>query len=276
MHTNDGGQSWHRQQATAPFDLQGVQFLDAQRGYIVGDNGTLLETVDGGETWETLYDPGNEGGAAKRLMYGEDVAPMIGWKLAGGHYDLHFPTPNDGWAVGLNSKVIHTGDGGNMWIGQSLGMMEDFDMRVLYSLHFADNQTGWVVGEGGKLLKTTDGGLTWMADSISPNQLMSVFFIDDQTGWVSGDEGAVLATKDGGETWVEQLTPTNKALLAIYFLNANEGWTVGGEGTILHTTDGGVTWIAQQSPTRSSLSDITQTADGTLWVVGEWGSILKY
>ena len=68
---------------------------------------------------------------------------------------MHFPTMNDGWAVGLNSKVVQTSDGGANWLGQSLGMEHDFDMRIFMSVHFVDNQIGWIVGQGGKVLKTS-------------------------------------------------------------------------------------------------------------------------
>ena len=68
--------------------------MDEQKGFAVGDNGVLIESVDGGTTWENLYSARLEGGETERLRAG---ANFFDWKLAGGHYDVHFPTMNDGW-----------------------------------------------------------------------------------------------------------------------------------------------------------------------------------
>ena len=35
----------------AKVDLRGIAFLDDNRGWAVGDGGTILKTVDGGHTW---------------------------------------------------------------------------------------------------------------------------------------------------------------------------------------------------------------------------------
>lgn len=35
-------------------DLRSVQFVNANTGYIVGDNGEILKTINGGQTWTSL------------------------------------------------------------------------------------------------------------------------------------------------------------------------------------------------------------------------------
>jgi photosystem II stability/assembly factor-like uncharacterized protein len=47
-HTFDGGETWASQAVGGPW-LRGVFFLDARRGWVVGDNGTIRHTTSGGE-----------------------------------------------------------------------------------------------------------------------------------------------------------------------------------------------------------------------------------
>ena len=46
--------SWVRQPAGTMAWLHAVYFLDQNRGWVTGSGGTLLETIDGGQTWRRL------------------------------------------------------------------------------------------------------------------------------------------------------------------------------------------------------------------------------
>jgi photosystem II stability/assembly factor-like uncharacterized protein len=50
LHTSDGGETWGAPQTvSSQYRLRGVFFLDARRGWVVGDNGTIRHTTSGGE-----------------------------------------------------------------------------------------------------------------------------------------------------------------------------------------------------------------------------------
>jgi len=49
LHTSDGGEAWTPQAVHSQFRLRGVFFLDARRGWVVGDNGTIRHTTSAGE-----------------------------------------------------------------------------------------------------------------------------------------------------------------------------------------------------------------------------------
>ena len=123
---------WKEQTSNNVFELFGIGFVDAKKGYIVGSNATLIETLDAGETWQGISDPHDEGhGTVKRIQFDESMS----WKSALGFYDLHFSTLTHGWGVGEIGKIMHTNDGGETWIGQDSGdMMVGFNN--LFSVYF--------------------------------------------------------------------------------------------------------------------------------------------
>lgn len=47
-----GGTSWATQTSGVTQTLRALHFLDTQRGWVVGDGGTILSTTDGGATWK--------------------------------------------------------------------------------------------------------------------------------------------------------------------------------------------------------------------------------
>jgi photosystem II stability/assembly factor-like uncharacterized protein len=52
LHSADGGGSWHLVKTKQPLPLHGVYFLDENRGWVVGELGTILGTTDAGRTWK--------------------------------------------------------------------------------------------------------------------------------------------------------------------------------------------------------------------------------
>lgn len=206
--------------------LLDVTFIDAVRGWVVGGDGTILATTDGGKTWSRQ----NAGSRAELDA-------------------VSFSDPTHGWIVGNDesgvASVLSTEDGGVTW---SEGMSHTL---LLSDLAFPDTLHGWVVGERGAIFATSDGGRTWDAQtSGSASALLGVTFVDADHGWTVGVDnesgtGTILATVDGGETWVVQDVPDSGPLRAVAFSDTAHGWAVGDRGTILVTADGGEVWEAR-------------------------------
>ncbi|RMG41276.1 MAG: hypothetical protein D6725_01705 [Planctomycetota bacterium] len=57
-HSPDGGRSWRPQFTGQPLPITCVRFSDDRYGIAVGAAGTVLRTVDGGRTWETVRGKG--------------------------------------------------------------------------------------------------------------------------------------------------------------------------------------------------------------------------
>jgi hypothetical protein len=87
------------------------------------------------------------------------------------HFDalnaLDFISAQKGWAVGRNSIIIHTQDGGESWQEQYRG--SSIRERALLDVVFFDSSNGIAVGMEGLILTTQNGGRYWNANSAFPS-----------------------------------------------------------------------------------------------------------
>jgi hypothetical protein len=154
-----------------------LQFVDSEHGWMVGANGEILATTDGGRSWVVQH---------------QDPASSA----------VDFVDVLNGWAL-TDAGVIRTADGGSTW-----GTVSSQSLR---SVQFVTTDLGWAVSsmpdvpEGvGDVLKTTDGGATWVPQSISADSVCA-----EEGGdivWAAGPgEGGIsfVRTDDGGTTWVD-------------------------------------------------------------------------
>jgi photosystem II stability/assembly factor-like uncharacterized protein len=244
--------SWKAQNAP-PLPFGKVVFINAQSGIVVGGNGTIAITSNGGTNWIERTS------GTKVALRG--VAAI----------DL-----NHAWAVGDDGTIIGTIDGGATFTTRNSGTNQQLEAVFFVSL-----EKGWVVGTFGTILFTTDGGFTWVdktqnnADS-ARNDLIDVVFLDENTGWAVGSSGIILYTKDGGSTWMVQESGTKAQLFGVAFPDSSNGYAVGRDNTIIATKDGGKSWTPQLSgadPT-TILLGVSFVDKNTGWVVGGNATIL--
>jgi len=123
LRTTDGGKTWTRvQTGTAQF-LRAVQFIDANRGWVVGMTidavdelpgpSKILATVDGGRTWKVQL-----------------TSPRS-------FFDVVFVDAKHGWAVGDRAAVWATTDGGATWTQQTV-----FDTTASQTMTRPKKRTG--------------------------------------------------------------------------------------------------------------------------------------
>lgn len=101
LATSDGGESWWEQAAPSAQALYAVQFVDERLGWIVGNHGVVLHTVDGGAIWQVQRQAKDDGPGFLR--------------------GVCFADRRHGWAVGGRGRgsripvVLQTRDGGRRW-----------------------------------------------------------------------------------------------------------------------------------------------------------------
>ena len=229
--TTNGGLNWTPQGTGG----QAVSFSDLQHGLVVGLGGNVYRTTNGGNLWvqETtnvkrdLFDVcmvdsnhawacGYDGGVDTfSIVVSSDGGQT--WTRQripnGGTYDLHgisFSDTLHGLAVGGNSSIYRTDNGGALWAEVYPGTVSGKTKVVL-----VDSLWGWLVGtpwqdSSALISRTTDGGRTWMGQNPGATQcLYSVSFADREYGWAVGMGGTIVHTTDGG-TWVKEETGDRK------------------------------------------------------------------
>lgn len=221
VHSGDGGSSWTTQLSDISYRFRGMDFIDESTGWVVGENGLILKTDDGGVTWiPQMYETRGE----DYLLCVTFVNDSTGWIV--GYYEYG---EDAAFAI-----ILHTLDGGEHWnhydgqIGGGLG-----------SASFINENTGWAVGQSG-ILSTSDGGDSWNSQNTQLDGFYAVWARDSLNIWTFlwREDMNCLTSSDGGNTWNE-ISGFNGAIYDAHFFGET-GWIVG--TSIWETEDGGVTW----------------------------------
>ena len=261
LKTGDGGNIWHEVKTDTTLPYNSVWFVDADTGFVFGEDGVILRTTNGGSSWDT-----------------RSIDNYIGLYLDVFQFNaVTFLDKQTGFLVGYGyygNEIYKTTDCGRTWQWNEQIIMPKI-FTYLNDITFLDKSHGYIVGGQGVFLETTDGGSSWQRDTINGNGY-SVFFTDSLAGWITTWQGNVLKTTDGGANWitVNSNPITNNGLLKIRFSDKNYGWFLGGSGIIYRTTDGGNYWINQRQET-FVFTSIYFKNETTGWAVGDSGVILN-
>jgi photosystem II stability/assembly factor-like uncharacterized protein len=219
-----------------------VGFVTDRKGFVAGDDGSLMATDDGGSNWRKV-----ESSTDQNLL------------------TIHF-VGDKGWIAGYDGVILHSEDGGKTWAKQ-----KSDTTQALESIYFADAEHGWAVGWTGTLVRTTDGGQNWKLVDLPEDfwTLSSVYFRDKDNGWIVGFQGRILRTQDGGLTWKALKSPVPNWLTSVQFDRQGRGW-IAADSDLLVSEDGGETW--RDIPVEDSIFvSRIQPAGDTLWAVGPLG-----
>lgn len=210
LHSADDGRTWERQRA-APWQpgnfeadvgvpLLDILFLDGQHGFAVGAYSLLLETRDGGTTWEartlaaetaeeeSAPAPVQSGGDAEAWTFSEDELALED------EADPH-----------LNA-IARTGSGALL-----------------------------IAGERGSVFRSRDEGRTWQRLKLPyEGSMFGVLAWQGDHVLVFGLRGNVFESMDLGDTWREVSTGTESSLMGGHALPYGGAVIVGAEGVVLH------------------------------------------
>jgi len=298
LKTTDGGKDWIEIETGNILPLKAVYFVDADTGFVVGEDGIVLRTTDGGENWDIRKMDSYIGFYLDDIFRFTEITftdKQTGWIIGESYYgnqiykttdcgitwlwntmatkpnvnslkDICFIDTRTGFITG-ETVFLKTTNGGNTWQRNTVGGDNQ-------SIFFTDSLNGIIVGGGEyvSIIKTTDGGKFWTeSDSNEINGFLKVRFADKNTGWVIGTDGLINKTTDSGETWIAEREKEYN-LTSLHFINENIGWSVGVDGVILHTETGGATWIKQNEEDSLLLLSVYAIDNDNVFAVG---AILK-
>lgn len=282
------GKSWAAlpgQAGQSDAQVRAFWAVDAKRAQSINGKGELLESKDGGLSWQVklaglsnFYNPQFSFVSAKvgwlalgdgRLYRTVDGGEtwVTGLSMGYGLSAHHFLDENNGFAA-VNGRLMQSKDGGLGWV--EVGALPN-NVRLL---RFHSVSRGIALGYGG-IYETRDGGVTWVPRFTgSVQDFSAATYADANNVWALGSSGSVLHSSDGGETWRKANIGATTTLNAIQFLDAKRGWAVGTGGAIFATVDGGKTWQLQTSGTNRNLRQVQFVDSKTGWVLGDNGALL--
>ena len=208
-------------------ELTDLFFIDAQRGWVVGERGTVLRTENGGADWQAVHL-----GTSCRLESVFFLDDQNGW-IAGGYY-----TPR---ASSSRAVMFRTSNGGQSW-----QEVRSLTIPKLNMIRFESVGDGWALGDADAnhpagLYTTTDGGKTWSSRAASK-----------LSHWSTGDRMAgrrVMAGQDGSlavedhelKTAYTPETPDVR-IARMRMFDQRHGLAIGNHGACLSTRNGGLSW----------------------------------
>ncbi len=221
-------------------NLYSVYFPTSDTGFTVGSAGTILKTVDSGNTW--ISQISNTSQNLQKVLFVNSLT---------------------GWAVGDSGTILKTSNGGNLW------SLQNFNTFNYQSICFINIDTGYISGSYGTIIKTTDGGNNWVIKTSNTNYApYYTYFKNNDTGFVGGIYDTILVTTNGGNNWtLKSFEPYNGNILSFNFINANIGFGTG-INTVVKTTNGGETWTSLQDVLANYMPSLYFTGMNIGYIVG--------
>ncbi len=277
---------------------------NAQHGWLVGTDATLLETQDGGKTW-----------ALRSLDLGEGLYRLTAVSMRSG----------EGWVVGKPALLLHTTDGGQSWVRIPLDERLPGAPIAITALGVGQAE---MTTDLGAIYRTTDGGQSWQAqvqqalgaardldrdgqgrytavstkgnfystwepgqaawvqhNRESSRRVQSMGFTPEGGLWMLSQAGELRFNPDGQEgNWTKPRQPEGNVgflgigLLDMAYRSDQELWLTGGSGTLYVSQDGGGTWQQDREVEKipANLYRVVFFTPEQGFILGNQGTLLRY
>jgi photosystem II stability/assembly factor-like uncharacterized protein len=249
LASNDG-RNWAQLPVPVRSALTAVSFIDAQHGWVVGHDATILHTDDGGKNWALQnFQPELENPFLSVLALSKDKAIAVG-------------------AYGL---IYQTSDGGANWAAIDSPVIKDAGLH-LYSVRKLGNGHLFIAGEQGLLLESADEGKTWSKlKSPYEGTFFSAVAVGDKGALVCGLRGNAFISRDvHGGKWDKIGTTSQTSLFGCEKVDDKNVAMVGLNGIIQLVDTGSGAARNVRSPGDTPYSDVVPFKGG-LVLVGESG-----
>ncbi len=284
-----------------------IGFVDESHGFLVGANRLIMETTNGGESWQ------------KRNL---DISSDENFRLISIDFN-----GDEGWLIGQPNLVMHTDDSGKNWTRLSLGNKLPGNPYLISTL---GKDSAEMATTAGAVYKTVDGGKNWEArvaeasggvrdlrrredgtyvsvsslgnffvtldkgdqtwqshQRASSKRVQTLGFQPDGQLWMLSRGAEIRFNEEAGdyESWSKPIIPlVNGYNYLDMAWDPNGGiWAAGGNGTLLVSKDDGKTWqkdsIGYATPTNFIRIFFIENADQNSskgFALGERGHILRW
>ncbi len=285
--------------------LYGMEFRDAEMGYVVGwgvsSGGVVLKTENGGDTWTSRILPANSylfdvcwtsettafvagclGGGSSAAIWrtsdgGQSWIPSS-FGTSWGFYAVEFPSESVGYAGGWTGRIYRTVNGGDNWSLCSTGTSNVFRYMDMVDETHGFAACGTNYNNSSMIYKTSNGTNWTLVKNFGGSMLIGgIHFFDESTGIIVGKDTheAVLKTYDGGASWVSKHSgPAGYTFQGLSFVGGT-GFAVGHGGRVIISQDFGETWQLDGTTAPSTTLMAASFKAGTAYTVGTTGRIFK-
>ncbi len=237
-----------------------IKFETQAIATLVGQDGLIMRTEDGGATWN-VKDPGvtNVLNAMDIVTYEDNTGSSVTLMIA----------------VGENGVIAKSYDNGESWTVKTNVSIENLNDVAIYSPELI-----YICGNNGTLLRSIDNGNNFETITVPVTaNLNSISFSGPQTSvtrinvMVVGDEGTIL-TSPNAYDWSVVTSGTTEDLYAVSYSGINSVCT-GANGTILLSNDDGANWVSSVSGVTTNIYDVKYLNMLTAVASSENGTLLR-
>lgn len=236
--SDDQGGSWIQVASPVSSDLLAVYFSSAAQGWVVGHEGVVLHSGDGGKTWNKQLD-----GRQAEKLFTE-------------HFQALATAGEESAAAYLDEVKLNYADGPE---------------QALMDVWFSDDSNGFVVGTFGTILATRDGGKSWESwmERVDNPELLHYNAIAGvgEDVFIASERGIVFKL----DRQANKFLPIETGYSGTFFNINGKGSTViavGLRGTAYETKDAGETWALIPTDIKAALTDVMPLKDGRFLMVG--------
>jgi Uncharacterized protein related to plant photosystem II stability/assembly factor len=224
--------------------LTSVFFLDDKQGWAAGHDGTVIASVDGGETWQVL-----------REELGKERALLSVW----------FENPRHGFAVGQFGLMVETEDGGKSWRERKLVDAGEAGEKHLLQIFVAADGLVFVAAEAGGVFRSEDNGRNWkLVQTDNKGSFWTGLALHDGSLLLAGMRGHIYRSSDRGLSWKEVPGVTQQSLTSIVQGEDGSVHLVGMSGAVVTSKDQGQSFVASVRPDRANLTAAAIGPNGML------------
>ncbi len=294
--------TWQKVELPTKATLLDIAFTsDPNHGWLVGTEGILLETLDGGKTWQPY-----------NLTLGDGIYRFVSISFSG----------DEGWIAGKPGLLLHTEDAGRSWTRIGLSSKLPGDPALIKAIAPASAEMATDIGA---IYRTTDKGQNWKAmvtqavgtvrnlsrsddgryiavsakgnfystwepgkeawkqhNRNSSRRVQKMGYTPDGRTWMLNRGGQLQFSEPNTiDKWEKPQYPKAAegiGLLDLTFQGDRNIWVTGGSSSLLHSTDNGKTWTKESSlvGVGSNFYGITFVGENRGFILGQDGTLLAY
>lgn len=248
VYSDDQGASWTQASVPVSSDLVAVHFPTPQKGWAVGHDGVVLQSADGGTTWNKQLDGRGLAKVVSESYPGLAIAQQDGGHRQGPAEDL--------------KKIAEEGPN-----------------KPFLDVWFENENTGYIVGAFGLIFRTADGGRNWTSwyDRIDNPKHFHLYAIRPvgKTLFITAEQGTVFRMEEKTGRFEAIKTPYTGTFFGITG-KPGEPLAFGMRGNAYISRDNGVGWQKVETGVPVGLMASAVTEEGKIVLVSQGGDVLVW